>query len=187
MNSCPKCKHVRRPDEAAPAWQCPACGVAYAKAAEALRPAVPASPGITLAEPPRSVPWGKLVLIAALLWGAWTGVKLARTPAEGGAIPGLASQVGGHVGTTELAALAARVRPAEVVIYTTSECPYAAQAKGWLQQYGFPFTECNMSVDRHCESEFRSHGADGTPYLIVRGHHMKDGFDSDEFIAALRR
>jgi hypothetical protein len=24
-------------------------------------------------------------------------------------------------------------------------------------------------------------------YLIVRGHHLKDGFDSDEFIAALAR
>jgi hypothetical protein len=24
-------------------------------------------------------------------------------------------------------------------------------------------------------------------YLIVRGHHMKDGFDSDEFVAVLAR
>ena len=28
---CPKCGHVRRPDEHAPAWQCPACGIAYHK------------------------------------------------------------------------------------------------------------------------------------------------------------
>jgi hypothetical protein len=26
----------------------------------------------------------------------------------------------------------------------------------------------------------------GVPYLIVRGQYMKDGFDSDAFIAALR-
>lgn len=28
---CPKCKHVRTANEAAPDWQCPKCGVAYAK------------------------------------------------------------------------------------------------------------------------------------------------------------
>lgn len=33
---CPKCRHVRPRDAAAPAWQCPACGVAYAKAADAV-------------------------------------------------------------------------------------------------------------------------------------------------------
>lgn len=28
---CPKCKHVRTANEVAPDWQCPKCGVAYAK------------------------------------------------------------------------------------------------------------------------------------------------------------
>jgi len=28
---CPRCGHVRWPDEHAPAWQCPACGIAYHK------------------------------------------------------------------------------------------------------------------------------------------------------------
>ena len=28
---CPKCSHVRGPHELAPAWQCPACGIAYHK------------------------------------------------------------------------------------------------------------------------------------------------------------
>ena len=28
---CPKCKHVRTPSEVSPDWQCPKCGVAYAK------------------------------------------------------------------------------------------------------------------------------------------------------------
>src|SRR5262245_50326401 len=28
---CPKCKHVRTANEVAPDWQCPACGIAYAK------------------------------------------------------------------------------------------------------------------------------------------------------------
>lgn len=89
--------------------------------------------------------------------------------------------------TADLTALAATVDPEEVVVYTTSQCPYAAQTKAWLKRYGFAFTECNMSVDSRCESEFMSYGGDGTPYLVVRGHHMRDGFDSDEFLAALKR
>src|SRR5262245_8083908 len=33
--TCPMCGHERRPDDAAPTWQCPACKVAYVKAAAA--------------------------------------------------------------------------------------------------------------------------------------------------------
>lgn len=84
-------------------------------------------------------------------------------------------------------AFAATVRASDVVMYSTSECPYCAQAKSWLSRYGFAFTECNMSVDKQCVREFNRYGADGTPFLIVRGHQMKDGFDSDEFIAALTK
>jgi hypothetical protein len=33
--------------------------------------------------------------------------------------------------------------------------------------------------------DFTRYGGTGTPYLVVRGHHMKDGFDSDQFLALL--
>lgn len=73
-----------------------------------------------------------------------------------------------------------------MIVYTTSTCPHAAEAAAWLRQHGFAYTECNMSTTPDCERQFLQHGATGTPYLIVRGHHMKDGFDADEFLAALR-
>lgn len=82
--------------------------------------------------------------------------------------------------------LAASVKPSDVIIYTTPSCSYCAEAKAWLKVYGFAYTECDMSSSAKCESEFKRYGADGTPYLIVRGHHMKNGFDSDEFLAALQ-
>ena len=40
---CPKCAYERQPTDVAPAWQCPACQVAYAKAV-AQKPAVVAEP-----------------------------------------------------------------------------------------------------------------------------------------------
>ena len=72
-------------------------------------------------------------------------------------------------------------------MYSTTECVYCTHAKSWLQQNSFTFTECNMSTSRECEREFLSYGGDGTPYLVVRGKHMKNGFDSDQFLALLKQ
>jgi hypothetical protein len=56
-----------------------------------------------------------------------------------------------------------------------------------LNQYGFIFTESDMEVRPQCADDLQAIGGGvGVPYLVVRGHHMKDGFDSEEFIAALR-
>jgi hypothetical protein len=45
MTTCPKCNYARQPSDTAPDWQCPNCGVAYAKAAAATAPAQTARPG----------------------------------------------------------------------------------------------------------------------------------------------
>jgi hypothetical protein len=68
---CPKCSHVRPPDATNPDWQCPACGICYAKfqkpGAEPVRPAratyVQADQGWNLG-------WlFKAILLVALGWG----------------------------------------------------------------------------------------------------------------------
>ncbi len=184
---CPKCRHVRQPSETTPDWQCPACGVCYAKVAEGAPQPRPGSMRSASAPVSRegSIPWRKLILVAALAWGAWTGVKVAKNK-HGGA-PDVETRMSAEVSAADLGALAATVKPGDVTMYSTTECAYCTQAKGWLHQYGFAFTECNMSVQPACESEFKHFGATGTPYLVVRGRHMKDGFDSDEFISLLTK
>lgn len=87
----------------------------------------------------------------------------------------------------QIAALAAGVREGDVVMYTTTECPYCGQARSWLNGHGIAFKDCNMSNERSCARELDAHGGDGVPYLVVRGHHMRDGFDSDELLAALQK
>lgn len=181
MTICPKCQHLRESASTAPAWQCPSCGVAYGKVAHAPPSSHASTKQLSSSRMPKSggVPLAKLLLTVAVLWGAWIGAKAFIGP-QG---PGSGR---GAISTEQLHALAATVRPEEVVMYSTPECPNCAQAKSWLRQYGFAFTECDMRASARCEHEFRALGADGTPYLIVRGHHMKDGFDSDEFLAALK-
>ncbi len=195
MQICPKCRHLRQADATVPGWQCPACGVAYTKAAGVSAhyssQAVPAARR-TSGSRASGLPWGKVVLVLAIGFGIWQGHRSAQElraarlgeGAEVDAAPAASLDAAG------IRALASSVKATQVVMYSTTECTYCAQAKGWLAQNGFAFTECNMSVERRCEDEFRSYGASGTPFLVLtngagRTHHMKNGFDSDEFLAAL--
>ena len=68
-----------------------------------------------------------LILVAVvshLAWKHWDGRDVAR-----------------DFGATEIQALAAGVKAEEVVMYSTTECPYCAQAKAWLNQNGFDSDE----------------------------------------------
>lgn len=180
---CPKCRHLRQSNETIPDWQCPACGVAYAKVGDA---AVAVPSYRRLEGNDGGFAWGKLLLLAVVLWGVlagWQGWKGGGAQSGGGTVTqGSAAQ--------KMSALAAKVSAGDVVMYTTSVCPYCAQAKGWLSQYGFAFTECNMTTTPSCIAEFKNLGGDGTPFLTVRHSgkvsYMKDGFDSEEFLALLK-
>ncbi|MDP2964007.1 MAG: glutaredoxin domain-containing protein [Sulfurimicrobium sp.] len=181
---CPKCNYVRQQTDEAPDWQCPACGVAYVKAGDAARSAMQSWAGTTrydaaIETQDNGFPWFKLILFIALLYGAWAGVNMDRNKGAENTDFIRDTTAGG------LQALAATVKPGDVVIYTTTSCPYCAQAKGWLGQNGFAFTECDTEADAACASAFQSLGGVGVPYLVVRGKHMKDGFDSEQFISLL--
>lgn len=187
FTTCPKCQHERQPNETAPDWQCPACGVAYSKAADTGRNPVPSASGsvrlASAASASGGFPWGKLVLVVVLIYGTWMGVNVAFNK---NGISSIGANISGNVSAAELTALSAKVQAGDVVMYTTTNCPYCAQARSWLNQYGFVFTECDTEVSSECAQQLQALGGDGVPYLIVKGRHMKDGFDSEEFVAALR-
>ena len=186
---CPKCRHVRQASETAPAWQCPACGVAYAKAADAARaPALSMTAQrviSTQAQP--GLPWGKLLFVAVLLWGAWAGHRAYKNREPGGAVSSLVSTFSAAPNVEQLATLGASAQAGDVLLYSAPWCPYCTSAKGWMGQYGFKYEECDIQARTDCADQLKALGSDGVPYLIVKGHHMKRGFDSSEFIAALKK
>lgn len=187
--SCPKCRHIRQPHEQAPLWQCPACGVAYAKAGDARGPAVLSR--TAPARPERRLAWGRWLALTAIAGGAYAGISIAvKRQGNGDGLSSLAGKFGGNAASDELRTLAAATTPSDVVIYTTVWCPNCKAAKQWMAQQGFAYTECDVEKSASCAAELQAHygssGDQGVPYLVVRGHHMKDGFDSDEFIAALK-
>ena len=182
---CPKCRTVRPENAVVPDWQCPACGVAYSKA----RSDAAALPSVRRAHAAHSsgsgsndgllsnVPWGKLLAGAVIVYGAWLGYN--RTGAITGAPP-----------PTSMSAeqLAANTQPGDVVMYSATWCPYCSQAKSWMAQFGFKPQVCEIDQDSDCLARLKALDPKGAvPYLIVKGHHMKNGFDSDEFKAAVAK
>lgn len=187
--TCPKCRHIRQPHEDAPAWQCTKCGVAYAKAGDAAKLlATPRSVSYQ-GKPERGFTWGKWLAVAAIAYGAWAGYQVSVKKHGGGddGISSLRASLSGGTLEADLRLLAAGVKPGDVTMYTTTECPYCAQTKDWLRQYGFAFAECDAQARPECASELHAHGGMGVPFLMVKGAAMKNGFDSDEFVALLKR
>lgn len=194
---CPKCHTMRPAGANVPDWQCPACGVAYAKAGgdAAATPAVQrAGAAQVRGAAPRAgdgmfagVPWGKLLVGLAIVVGAWVGFHKSGLGIAG-TQPGIsrASHVGANPSADQLTQLAASTQPGDVLMYSAAWCPNCTQAKGWMAQYGFKVEVCDIDTGAGCKAQLLSLDPQGgVPYLVVKGHHMKDGFDSDEFIAAL--
>jgi glutaredoxin len=182
---CPKCRTVRPPDASVPAWQCPACGVAYAKVGMPVRPAAvnmstSSRPASTALSPAQQRRWVALALLAcAALAIYWLyGRALALHSIDG--------RLDSELSVKQLTALAAKTQPEDVMLYGASWCPHCRNAKQWMHTYGFRFQECDVDKDSACTADFRRFSSDGgIPYLVVKGHHMKQGFDTDEFVAAL--
>lgn len=74
------------------------------------------------------------------------------------------------------AQLRERVRPGDIVMYTTSDCPYCAAARRWLEGERVAWRECNVEQDDRCLRTYQAAGAPGVPLFQVRGRwHL--GFD----------
>lgn len=102
-----------------------------------------------------------------------------------------AGQLGGaaeaEISPAQTAALAAQVGPGDVVVYTTEDCLYCKLAREWLEQHSVAYTECDINASAACAKAYRAYGARGTPFLVVRGQQMREGFQPDVFLNILRQ
>ncbi len=184
--SCPKCGHARAPGATAPDAECPACGVIYAK----VTPVPEARPFIHAGRPPRKGArvgvWVASAVIAMVALFAHRNAQRHHEVAQQAAFDGDIDADASAIPPDALRAFAGRVKANEVVLYGTAECVYCGQAKGWLRENGFAFTECDIGADRHCLDEFQAYRAQGTPFIVVRGQLMRDGFDVHQFLRILK-
>ena len=149
---CPKCNAVRPSETPAPDWQCPACGVAYAKVGgePPLRGEAPRSRYLESAAQSDGIPWRKLfgVLLAAL--ALYAGYQAAHNKVS---IGGSLLDSGASLSEQQVADLAAVSQPQDVLFYTADWCPYCRAAKGWMQQYGFKYQECDVDKQAGCAQQ----------------------------------
>ncbi|SEL57453.1 Glutaredoxin [Roseateles sp. YR242] len=173
---CPKCQHVREPDTRAPEWQCPACGVAYAKAgggaggegASAGYAAQKPAPAITAH--PRSLSHSA----DASFWSTWLA-KLLIT-----AIVLMVWFSSRHWLDTRHARTHDPAHVADIEIYTTSFCETCHAAKAYMNRNHIAYTEYDVESDIDRRREFYARGGQGTPLIFVHGQIMH-GFDAGQF------
>jgi len=71
-----------------------------------------------------------------------------------------------------------------VVVYTSSTCPYCTMVKNHLKEKGVDYVEKNVSTDNQARRELMSMGHMGVPVVIIDGEEIV-GFDKDRIDALL--
>ncbi|MBC7087833.1 glutaredoxin family protein [Soehngenia saccharolytica] len=71
-----------------------------------------------------------------------------------------------------------------VVVYTSSTCPYCTMAKNHLKEKGVDYVEKNVSTDNEARKELMAMGHMGVPVILIDGEEIV-GFDKDKIDALL--
>ncbi len=66
-----------------------------------------------------------------------------------------------------------------VVIYTSSTCPYCKMTKEYLDKKGVSYEEKNISTDMSARQELMDMGHMGVPVTLIDGTEVV-GFDTDK-------
>ncbi|UZD55912.1 glutaredoxin family protein [Caldimonas aquatica] len=96
------------------------------------------------------------------------------------------ASVASHYHEQRLAQRMAAAQPGDIVMFSTTECPYCAKARVWLDEHRVNFTECNLSVSQACRQAFERLGGRGVPTFVVQGQ-VRSGFDPAWIAGALGR
>ncbi len=75
---------------------------------------------------------------------------------------------------------------ANVVVYTSSTCPYCVSAKDYLKEKGIAYTEKNVQTDKDARKELMAMGHMGVPVLVIDGEEVV-GFDKAKIDSLLAK
>jgi len=175
---CPSCGYVRKPEDMAPEWQCPACQVVYAKASQQTtfshtsRDSVPHS--VSKQSSGISIPFKTIfsvALLGCILYfghSFFSGITITR-------------ETSGN--TSETSPIVAPDKT--VLLYSRVGCGYCDKAKAFLQEHNIPFEEIDVNTSERGKEDFQKLGAMGVPILIV-GDAKVIGYDEAELTKTLK-
>ncbi len=157
---CPKCSYIRKESDTCPAWQCPACQVAYTKGGDSApsiylrNPANKSSQGAARGVPART--WKLLILFAIIAAIAWQSGPAFRKKSRHGAV----------ANSTQ-----SSLQP-EVILYGTTWCGYCAAAREFFDANGIRYTEYDTEKTTEGYEGHRKLGGGGVPLIVVGGDVM---------------
>jgi glutaredoxin len=207
VRNCPKCGYSRKAADAkVPDWQCPSCGVAYAKFLEQNE--VPAAPARPVLSAPAAAPMSAKALffiLAGLVAVGYVGYQRyvsPKAPDPGGAgtergYEILETSNPAFYGTKEPGGPVLRMKPetlaklqvmapSKVVMFGTSWCPYCAKARAVFNAQGVRFIELDLERDIAAEAFQRDvMGLGGFPTIVI-GNRVTQGFDEGQILASLK-
>ncbi len=109
--------------------------------------------------------WLGLIVLVALVWGASQGLSRWQDSRAASAIREHSQRV-------------------DITLYTTSTCPYCAQAMAWLKRHEVRWRECNVETDPACARTYAEQGSPGVP-LVQAGERWHLGFHAPWLAEAL--
>ena len=166
---CPRCRYERQSTDTAPEWQCPSCGIAYSKA-ESAPSRCKAAFGLTLAPGAGgNGGWAKWVVTVLAVAGIY--VAFARPWQGAGA-------------ERRIAVAEASTEQPEVVMYTTTWCPYCKQARKFFDRHGIVYVEYDVERNGKAWRENKRLGGGGVPTIVV-GDEVVSGFSERELTELL--
>ncbi len=71
-----------------------------------------------------------------------------------------------------------------VIVYTSSTCPYCTLAKNHLTEKGVSYEEKNVSSDKEARKELMAMGHMGVPVIVIDGAEVV-GFDKEKIDSLL--
>ena len=155
---CPKCSYIRKDTDTCPAWQCPACQVAYTKAGDSTA-GVHHRPAATSQRSENAIPtstWKWLILFAVIAGIAWQSKPAWRKKPTRG-VTANATQ---------------SAQQPEVILYGTSWCGYCAAARDFFKANGIQYTELDVEKSNEGYQGHKKLGGGGVPLIVVGGDVM---------------
>lgn len=71
-----------------------------------------------------------------------------------------------------------------IIVYTSSTCPYCTLAKEYLDEKGLEYTEKNVQKDSQARKELMDMGHMGVPVVVI-GEEQIVGFDKNKIDLAV--
>lgn len=158
--TCPKCGYTRKPDDFAPAWQCPRCGIVYEKynrENSSLADSYPDRPSsFEKKEPVKSrdsstalTGW-LLFIVAVLIISA-----------------GLYAYLANDKGSLSVNGAANDEMDGTVVLYSAERCRYCKLARDFLIKQDVAFIEYDVSSSEENSRKFQDLKGRGVPLIFV--------------------